>query len=113
MKGKETPTRVFEPLSMVNWRANRREERKTKWQGKQVADETLTRSDELEQANRLSRDFAQAQELYRGRQFGKLMELLEPYARDPAAAALRERARAMRDKPPPDDWDGVEVLTEK
>lgn len=51
------------------------------------------------------RDFAQA---IRG--FEEVLRLLE---NDPVATMMLERARVYRDTPPPDDWDGVEIMETK
>lgn len=51
------------------------------------------------------RDFAAAETL-----FGRTLELLGD---DPAAQRFLERTRAYRRAPPPEAWDGVEVMTEK
>jgi class 3 adenylate cyclase/HAMP domain-containing protein len=59
----------------------------------------------------------QALALYYTRDFSgaraKLDELLAIAPEDKPAAIYRERAIAFAKSPPPEDWDGVEVLTEK
>jgi adenylate cyclase len=115
VKGKQQSTRVFEPLTMASWRPIRRKVGMSKGKLAKLAHEFSIPVDQgaLEAANQLSLDFAKANELYRERRFDKMIELLQPHADDPAAVVLLKRAREMLANPPPEDWDGVDVLTEK
>ncbi|MFN7959957.1 MAG: adenylate/guanylate cyclase domain-containing protein [Thermoanaerobaculia bacterium] len=61
--------------------------------------------------------FAEALASYRARRFEaaeeQLLSLLEAFPGDGPARHLLERCRHYRETPPPDAWDGVEVLTSK
>ncbi|MBF0256917.1 MAG: adenylate/guanylate cyclase domain-containing protein, partial [Gammaproteobacteria bacterium] len=114
VKGKSKPTRVYEPLTLGRWvPAHREEYRSKKSRSRRKELEPKQRPDDLQQMQRLAADFSLAQEHYRQRQFNEMLQLLQPYADDPAAQRLMERARQYLQNPPPADWDGVETLLEK
>jgi adenylate cyclase len=52
-----------------------------------------------------NRDFSQAIEQF--------MEVLSLVPEDPNALMILERCQRYKDAPPPEGWDGVEVLTSK
>jgi class 3 adenylate cyclase/CHASE2 domain-containing sensor protein len=114
VKGKQIATRVYEPLSLLSWSATdradygRRDPRRDslRFTPKQ-------RPDDLVAVTRLAHDFTQAQQDYRNRRFAQMLDRLAPYAGDPAADRLMAKARQYLRQPPPEDWDGVDSLTEK
>ena len=50
--------------------------------------------------------FSELQRVFRGR-------LVERSNHSPGLRNYRERIAAFRERPPPEDWDGVEIATEK
>ena len=88
VKGRAAPVRIFEPHG--------RPESISTDQGRNLA------------------AFAEALTRFRARQFVEAMAGFAALAeRDPVAAAFAARARELNAKPPPENWDGVNVLLSK
>ncbi len=88
VKGRAAPVRIFEPLG--------RPESISADQGRDLA------------------AFAEALTRFRARQFVEAMAGFEALAeRDPVAAAFAARARELNANPPPENWEGVNVLFTK
>ena len=88
VKGRDSPVRIFEPLG---------------------SEESLS-----EDARDDLASFAQALTVYRARHFDQAATAFESLAaRDPVAEAYLRRARAMAERPPPPDWDGVFEMPSK
>jgi adenylate cyclase len=108
VKGRRAPVRVFEPLAMAGRRAARRSAR---------APHAGAGPGQVHGDVRAARDlaalFATALDHYRSRRFAEAAQALEGCAGDAAAANLLGRVRALEQAPPPQDWDGVDVLKEK
>ena len=66
-----------------------------------------------EAQHRLAEDYAAALALYRSRRFDEAAAAFEKLADDGPAAVMATRCREYVDQPPPEDWDGVLVLTSK
>ena len=91
VKGKELPVRIYEMLGEVG----------------QVSEETL----------RLARGFQQGLSAYKSRQWEqahRIFSALQSYYPDDKPTELYlERIRALRENPPPADWDGVFAMKTK
>lgn len=111
VKGKTEPTRVFEPLTVFSWRPARRVGNQTRYTKLRQPEPIVP--DNFQRFSKLAVDFSLAQEYYRCRAFEQTIELMSLYPEDPAAEALLKRAEAKLKNPPPEDWDGIETLTEK
>lgn len=66
-----------------------------------------------EAKHRLVEDYAAALTLYRSRRFDEAAAAFDKLADDGPAAVMAKRCREYLDQPPPEDWDGVLVLTSK
>ncbi len=66
-----------------------------------------------EAQHRLVEDYAAALTLYRSRRFDEAATAFDKLADDGPAAVMAKRCREYLDQPPPEDWDGVLVLTSK
>jgi adenylate cyclase len=116
VKGKQTPTCVFEPLATLARRVVSRDVeacRSGKGQQRALQQPEPETPEKLDWARRQSRLFGDAHRAFRDGQFHQVLALLEPHKDDPAVLAMMQRAAQMLDKPLPDPWDGVVVLTEK
>ncbi|MEM7482980.1 MAG: adenylate/guanylate cyclase domain-containing protein [Acidobacteriota bacterium] len=79
--------------------------------------ELLAKRPSAPAAEERAQRFEEALAAYREKRFadGEALfnELVAAYPEDGPAAVFLERCRAYRENPPPDDWDAVEVLTQK
>jgi adenylate cyclase len=91
VKGKKQGVKVYEPLALVS-------------EGDAKAGAIAALSERAMDAY-LARRFDEA-----GATFEEILALLPL---DSAATALRDRARRYEREPPPDDWSGAHVMTEK
>lgn len=110
VKGKQTPTTVFEPMAAFSNRPARREEDHSAFTKLR---QKVSLPKALQGYRKLSADFARAQDYYHHRQFAKAIALMQPYGDDAAAQALLQRATDKLHHPPPEDWDGVDILKDK
>ena len=60
-----------------------------------------------------ARRYEAALDAYFARDFAAAIALLDGVTDDPPSALLRERCLALRDEPPPPDWNGVHAATTK
>lgn len=91
--GRSTPVRIFEPLGLA------------------CAEEPTP--ERMERDRRLAR-FATALDAFRSRRFAAAAEAFAMLAEvDAVAAHYADRARALAESPPEEDWDGITNLTEK
>lgn len=66
-----------------------------------------------EAQHRLVEDYAAALALYRSRRFDEAAAAFDKLADDGPAGVMAKRCREYVDQPPPEDWNGVLVLTSK
>jgi adenylate cyclase len=66
-----------------------------------------------ERRKKVLESFAKGLDMFYRGDFGKALEVFSPIADlDPAAAAYMKKCRAILDSPP-EEWDGVWVMTSK